>query len=492
MGYAYMSCLILDDDIKITEWLSNCLFNMAKQNNDSLNIYSANDPLEAINIFKTIKKIDILVIDYHFKAGMNGEEFLNLINKKFDCLRSIIMISGRPSSEIMPVVVKQLNNQDHRIKFFQKPLIDKIEQIYFSIKEPFMKHENTGYIDFELIIDDRGFLFSKSIEGERDSNTMIKIPEELELTLELIKEGKTSESMLEKFGKLLYNTLFHRKVEVHFNSTEAVARSKKRPIRLRLTITSDEFAILPWEFLYREEGDNYLGTNPDTVLSRYLNVPMPQKPIKQNDEPLRMLIIISNPKDQHPLEPKQWEDTIFKSISQTIADGKIKTKTVEHATYDNITQALLDFTPDIVQFVGHGAYFNHKGHLALVNKDTSGTWLIDDVRFADIFLGHHSRLGLVCLATCESATSDSPKGFLGVAPKLVQRGISAVVAMQYPISISSAEIFLENFYKAIAARKPVDWAVQHGRNSISINVGRHKRDFAIPVLYMRAKDGNIF
>ena len=38
--------------------------------------------------------------------------------------------------------------------------------------------------------------------------------------------------------------------------------------------------------------------------------------------------------------------------------------------------------------------------------------------------------GLVCLATCESARSDDPQGFLGIAPQLVQRGLPTVVAMQ--------------------------------------------------------------
>jgi hypothetical protein len=107
-------------------------------------------------------------------------------------------------------------------------------------------------------------------------------------------------------------------------------------------------------------------------------------------------------------------------------------------------------------------------------------------------LGFDDHLGLVSLAMCESARSDSPWGFLGIAPKIVQRGVPAVVAMQYNVLIKTAEIFLENFYASIAARKPVDWAVQWAHNAVSIEMGLGNREFATAVLYMRAEDGEIF
>ena len=74
----------------------------------------------------------------------------------------------------------------------------------------------------------------------------------------------------------------------------------------------------------------------------------------------------------------------------------------------------------------------------------------------------------------------------------MQKGVPAVVAMQYCIKIKSALLFIEEFYQAIAARKPVDWAVHYARNQIFQEFGLDNREFATPVLYMRAKDGNIF
>jgi CHAT domain-containing protein len=119
-------------------------------------------------------------------------------------------------------------------------------------------------------------------------------------------------------------------------------------------------------------------------------------------------------------------------------------------------------------------------------------WRVDDDQFASLLRGYDDNLGLISLAACESARSDNPQGFLGIAPKLVQSGIPAVLSMQYKVRVTTAKVFLEDFYRYVAARKPIDWATQQARNTISIESGFGNREFATPVLYMRAKDGNIF
>ena len=117
---------------------------------------------------------------------------------------------------------------------------------------------------------------------------------------------------------------------------------------------------------------------------------------------------------------------------------------------------------------------------------------MDEQAFANLFQGHDDNLGLICLTSCESAQSTAPQSFRGIGPQLVERGVPAVVAMQYEVKIKSAKVFLEDFYTSIAAHKPVDWAVQMARNAVSIEFNLDNREFATPVLYMRAEDGNIF
>jgi hypothetical protein len=64
--------------------------------------------------------------------------------------------------------------------------------------------------------------------------------------------------------------------------------------------------------------------------------------------------------------------------------------------------------------------------------------------------------------------------------------------MQYPTLNSTARIFADRFYQALAPVCPVDTAMQMTRTAIAIEFGLDSRDFATPVLYMRAQDGVIF
>ncbi len=74
---------------------------------------------------------------------------------------------------------------------------------------------------------------------------------------------------------------------------------------------------------------------------------------------------------------------------------------------------------------------------ALVDEGTGKTWVLDDERFANLFMGSDDHLGLVVMAACESAKTDDPQSFLGIAPQLVQRGTPAVVAMQYAVYVKT-------------------------------------------------------
>ena len=357
-------------------------------------------------------------------------------------------------------------------------------------KESPMTHET--YADFHLHIGPDGHALARSEEGERKATISLDIPDDVGLTMELIEHNKTSETLLKKLGGILYRTVFPAPIDTHFNQTEAVARREGRKVRIRLTIEPEKLAQLPWEFMYREERGYVLAINPDTVLSHYLNLSMPPGYVRRGDTPLHMLAIIADPTDQTRLPPDEWEAIIKDALAGPMTSGQMTLHTVKHATRKEISNALLQQKPDIIQFVGHGIYQDGKGYLALVDAGTKKSWLVDDEQFANLYLGHGDHLGLISLATCESAKSDNPQGFLGIAPKLVERGVPAVLAMRYKVRIQTAKVFLEDFYSAVAARKPIDWATQSARKAISQELGFGNREFATPVLFMRAKDGNIF
>lgn len=348
------------------------------------------------------------------------------------------------------------------------------------------------YVDFNLYIKANGHVTASSPEGEIEDRISIQVPRNIRLSLKLIEKRQTDADLLKEVGQSLYDLLFPNKIHTHLHQTEAAARGNNTKLRLRLRIEPPAIASLPLEFIYRAAGGYFLAAHPNTVLSRYLNLPLPPEKVRRREGPLHMLAIVADPTDQVRLEPNEWETILKKALSKPLNERKITLHTVKRATRKEIRNALLAQKPDIIQFIGHGIYENGKGYLALVDEETDKTWRVDDERFANIFAGYDDSLGLISLATCDSAQSDDPQGFLGIAPQLVQRGTPAVVAMQYQVYVKTAKVFLEDFYTCVAAQKPIDWAVQSARNAVSLEFELDNREFATPVLYMRAEDGNVF
>lgn len=345
------------------------------------------------------------------------------------------------------------------------------------------------YEDFHLTVRSDNLIVSRSSEGEREAPLTAQLTDEIEYLAgicDLINERNTNEDRLIRFGKRLYQLIFPGNIHAHFVQTEAVTRQKGLKIRVRLTIEHSDLAALPWEFVYREEHGHYMSLDANTVLTHYLQLAQPITSVRRRTGPLNLLMIVSNPQDLHMLDVAAWRA----SITDPLANTDIVFRFVEPFV-DAIYTAVLEQPPDIVQFVGHGVY-DQRGYLALVDPKTQRSKVVSDADFANLFLGNSDNLGLVCLAACESGQGTGTTEFSGVAQRLVQRGIPAVVGMRYSVKISTAAVFFRTFYQAIAAGRPVDWAVQWSRNRVALESGLNQREFATPVLFMRAPDGKVF
>lgn len=344
------------------------------------------------------------------------------------------------------------------------------------------------YIDLSIRVQDDGDILASSDLGESYGRLNLN-QDEIWHILQAIEEDLTQEEHLKRLGSILFDALFDKKISNQFAALKAEAENMGRGIRLRLIFENPEIAALPWEFLYEESTNTFLANDPKTALSRYIDVPLRRQEIKPASLPLKMLLVISSPSDLDPLDSEGEEGLIRKALEKHISSGLIQIDTISKATIDAIYQKMNEKAYNVFHFIGHGVFGNNKGHVALVDEDGRAS-LLDDEAFANLFLGRRG-LGLVILNSCEGAMTSSGQVFRGMAPCLVQRGIPAVVAMQYTILDSTAKIFAEEFYRSLARGEPVDRAVQSARNLISIKVKLDNRGFATPVLFMRAKDGLI-
>ena len=399
---------------------------------------------------------------------------------------------------ISRVALESVHNNEAKRTYLQSILKENgslaagLEQQKFSYPKREPARANRVFVDFVVQIAANGRIDARYPQGEVRDRLKPGVLKRITPALEAINHDGVTAQSFKSLGQTLYDLLLPSKIHTHFEKTEAAARSANANVRLRLQIDHDTVASLPLEFIYRHSEGYFLAVNPNTVLSRYLDLPVPGHRVRRREGPLHLLAIISDPSDQIRLNPDDWERILQGALASQIKQKDLTIEVVKLATRKRIRDALLIQQPDIIQFIGHGVYHNGHGYIALVNESTGTTWFVDDDAFANMFLGADDHLGLVSLMTCDSAKSDSPQGFVGIAPKIVQRGVPAVVAMQFPVKIQTAKYFLEDFYTAIAARNPIDWAVQFGRKAISLEMGLDNHQFATPVLYMRAKDGVVF
>jgi hypothetical protein len=343
------------------------------------------------------------------------------------------------------------------------------------------------YHDFELhVTPDERIRAVSDEQGEVGDHLRLDL-NEIELTLELIELGRTNADLLKALGATLYQALLPPDIHAHFRACLAGARAADRGLRIRLVVEPPELSGLPWEFLYDSATNTFLANSTETALSRYIPYPMPRREIRDASPPLQVLLVISGPADLDPLDAASEEALIREALSEHLADGLVALDVVTPATIRNINQKLREKPYNLFHFIGHGTFEGETGYVALQDRDGLAR-MVDDETFSNFFLGNRS-LGLAVLNACQGATALSRQALAGVAPHLVRRGVPAVVAMQYSVRDSTAQIFADQFYRTLALNWPVDATVQTTRNAISMEVGLGQPDFATPVLFMRARDG---
>lgn len=344
------------------------------------------------------------------------------------------------------------------------------------------------YVDFELLVTPEYRIRADSEQGAVDGQMALDL-DEIELALQLLEQERTNATLLKGLGGKLYGGLFPPAVHTHLRATAAAAEAGGCGLRLRLIIEAPELAALPWELLYDGQTNTFLANSTQTALSRYIRVPQTRRAMGEASPPLKILVVISSPHDYQPLGLDADEALLRDALAGHLAAGRIEMDVIKQATVREINQALRRKPYNVFHYLGHGLFREDGGYIVLEDEE-EGARFVDEEAFSNLFLGNRS-LGLVVLNACQGATTSPHRALTGIAPRLVARGIPAVIAMQYRIDLDTARLFSDEFYRTLALGWPVDTAMQTTRNAISLEVGLDRHDFAIPVLFMLARDGAI-
>ena len=315
----------------------------------------------------------------------------------------------------------------------------------------------------------------------------------IQRALARIEAEETDEELFIDLGRKLFEHLFSGQIENVYRASLGYARGQGNGLRIRLRLEPPELGIIPWEYLYDELNDLFLGVSPETPITRYIQVAEPPCPIAINPA-LRVLVVISNPINlaeygMPELDAEKEKQVLSDALREWQDQGLVELEFLDRAIASEIREKLRRYQPHIFHFIGHGAFRDDTGYL-VIQDDDRRCRLITSRTFREFFLGSDFTK-LVILNACQSATTSSTQPMVGLAHNLVRRGLPAVVAMQYSMYDDTAIKFSREFYRTLAVGLPIDTAVSEARRAIYMDCGVERRDWGIPVLFTRAPDGVI-
>lgn len=280
---------------------------------------------------------------------------------------------------------------------------------------------------------------------------------------------------------------------------EIRGRYPQRRLLLRLDAAAPELHAIPWELLQETASDSpakFLAALESTPFSRYLAGAMqPGRPILQR--PLKMLAVVANPDNlaDYKLNPIDVEAEIA-LLQASVAEAEVELTVLESATLTAL-EAELKNGYHLLHGVAHGLHNKRSGQSALLlanaeNKvDLVTSQQLAEMlarQLADCDSQQEDKLRLVFLAACQSATI-SEQALSGLAQALVQAGVPAVMAMQDVVTVETARTFSQRFYEQLLQHGQVDLASNEARSALLTG---QQVGAAIPVLFMRLRDGQLF
>ena len=310
----------------------------------------------------------------------------------------------------------------------------------------------------------------------------------------------------DEYGKRLFEALFVGRL--HDGIVDARTETKRGVSwRVRLNIDRDSVRLnqLWWECLHDPSPPpQTMGMSMDTPLSRYLEGGATRNVQASR---LKVLVVIANPEDlgkkdgrwraYRRLQDDEEQKTILGALDNL--GDRIDYEVLDPpATTGAIFDKLRTGEFHVVHVVAHGAedLNNRRTALLLENQDRTAA-LIGQVELGRLFAVRRT-LRLVVLAACRGAWLSGQDVFTGLAPLLVEYGTPAVIAMQDPVPETTAMLFTQKFYEALARWSDetggmVDVAMNEAREALYYYAQNDKKvwDWAIPVLFLRGK-GRLF
>jgi len=195
-----------------------------------------------------------------------------------------------------------------------------------------------------------------------------------------------------------------------------------------------------------------------------------------NDQKLiqTILILAANPKESSRLRLDEEIREIESGLERSQNRERFLLKQKWAVRPRDIQRAMLDTSPQIVHFSGHGA-----GDEGLVFEDNLGqVKLVSELALANLFCLFADRVNCVVLNACYSL----------VQAEAIAQHIPYVIGMNQAIGDRSALEFAVSFYDALATGRSIEFAYELGCNALQLE---SLEDHLVPVLLKQTKKSGV-
>jgi len=339
------------------------------------------------------------------------------------------------------------------------------------------------YHNFDLEITDTGngsfLLTGKSHAGE------IATAELSDKTLQQVRKQvpySASKGDPDKdFGEQLFDLLLRDGIGDLFE--ENYPKANGGLLRLRLCVKSLVMSAVAWEFLYHPERKVFLAAQPQTSLIRYTA----QENLVNNfkiDLPLKVLLVIP---EGTKLDRASILKPLFNSDLKLVEFSLQEEKCTQRAILRKLSGNY-----HVLHFIGTGGC-DSSGYYLYLDGDENGASELVRLEPLLQLIQKSSSLKLVML-DCYSADSAIKSTLASLGPPLIESGVPAVVASQFPMTRQASLCFALEFYKQLSeGDEPgrIDAAVTLARKNVLDN-DSDPANFGAPVLFSSACESVIF
>ena len=272
---------------------------------------------------------------------------------------------------------------------------------------------------------------------------------------------------------------------------------------------ASELLSLPWELLHDGRGFLFHGKHPVLVRRRLPN--RHRMEVRPTKLPIRILLVSPRPEEANRVGYIDHRISAKPLIEAVESLGELVTVSVlTPPTFPALEEALQKAADanqpfDVVHFDGHGVYDQEHGLHglgALCFEDPNETeklekrkmQLVHAEKLAEVIRDH--RIPLVFLEACESAKSEGDPT-ASVAAKLLEEGVTSIVAMSHSVLVETTHCFVRAFYQELACGKRIGAAMIAGQRTLHRDAKRGKvmgagelllQDWFVPVLYQEEQD----